>query len=90
MGGEQGPTDIVRQETAGTRTITATNVHLAGGPTDVVVDAQAALPEHVPVAENPLEVPANAQGLAANPLAEEVNASDAVELKLSPEKKPDS
>jgi hypothetical protein len=57
---------------------------------DVVVDAQAAPPEHVPVAENPLEVPANAQGLAANPLAEEVNASDAVELKLSPEKKPDS
>src|SRR5262252_5893161 len=33
VGGEQGPTDIVIQETAGARTVTATNVHFAGGPT---------------------------------------------------------
>lgn len=112
-GGEQGPTDIVIQETVGGRVITATNVHLAGGPTrealaafermppvprpigrvhgnpahlaDVVVDAQAALPAHVRVAEQPIEVPENAQGLAVNPPADEVKATDVPDVKLSGE-----
>jgi hypothetical protein len=100
-GGEQGPTDIVIEETPTTRRITATNVHFAGGPTgraleafermpsvprpigrvtgnpssaaDLIVDAMAALPERVAVAETPLEVPQEAQsveGGAPVPLVE--------------------
>src|SRR5438132_6038551 len=90
-GGEQGPTDIVIQETAASRIITVSNVPLASGPagqaletfrslppvprpigivrgnpsvdSDLVMDAKAALPERVPVADRPLEVPAKAEGL---------------------------
>lgn len=93
-GGEQGPTDIVIQETATARTITISNVHLVGGPTgkaletfaqmppvprpigivrgspaaqaDLIVDARAALPDRVPVAEQPLEAPERAHGLESN------------------------
>lgn len=91
-GGEQGPTDIVIEETATSRTITISNVTLASGPTgqaldtfrtlppvprpvgrvvgdnpamdaNLVVDATAALPERIPIAEKPLEVPEKAEGL---------------------------
>jgi len=116
LGGEQGPTDLMIQETTAGRIITATNVHFAGGPTkdaiaaferlpavprpfglvhgnpaqlaDVVVDAQAALPESVPVAEQPVTVPENAQGLAVNPSAEEVKPTDAVDVRRGAEQQP--
>src|SRR5882724_11686652 len=95
-GGEQGPTDIVIEETATSRVVTVSNVPLASGPTgqaldtfralpsvprpvgrviggnpsmdaNLVVDAKAALPEHVPVAERPLEVPPDAASLSVSP-----------------------